>query len=142
MNPIWYSTPTIDELQARSKNSMSDFLDIHFIEIGHDYIKATMPVVDKTRQPMGLLHGGASAVLAETIGSVASVCVIDYKTKSIVGLEINCNHIRAVKDGIITATCKPFHIGKTTHVWNIEIHDEQQKLVCISRLTVMILDKK
>jgi 1,4-dihydroxy-2-naphthoyl-CoA hydrolase len=121
---------------------MSDFLDIAFMEVGSNFLKATMPVTDKTKQPIGLLHGGASAVLAETIGSVASVCVIDIKTKSIVGLELNCNHIRSAKEGLVTATCSPFHIGKTTHVWNIEIHDEQQKLVCISRLTVMILDKK
>lgn len=142
MDTIWFKIPTIEILQERSKNSMSDFLDIAFTEVGSHFLKATMPVTDKTKQPMGLLHGGASAVLAETIGSVASVCVIDIKTKSIVGLELNCNHIRSAKEGLVTATCSPFHIGKTTHVWNIEIHDEQQKLVCISRLTVMILDKK
>ena len=142
MDTIWYKVPTIEILQERSKNTKSDYLDISFTEVGSNFLKAKMPVTDKTKQPMGLLHGGASAVLAETIGSVASVCVIDIKTKSIVGLELNCNHIRSAKEGLVTATCSPFHIGKTTHVWNIEIRDEQQNLVCISRLTVMILEKK
>ena len=132
----------LDELNAHSKNTMAEFLDIKFIEIGNNFLKASMPVSPKTHQPHGLLHGGASAVLAETVGSVASWLSIDQEKQIVVGIEINCNHIRAKKSGIVTATAEPLHVGATTHVWDIKIKDEKDKLICISRLTVAVLKKK
>jgi 1,4-dihydroxy-2-naphthoyl-CoA hydrolase len=115
---------------------------MQFSEIGENYLKATMPVDHRTHQPYGLLHGGASAALAETLGSVSSALVIDQEKFICVGIEINANHIRSVRSGIVTGTCTPIHIGATTHVWDIRIHDERNKLVCISRLTVAILKKQ
>lgn len=120
---------------------MAAALDISFTEIGDNYLKAQMPVNDNSRQPYGLLHGGASAALAETIGSVASSLCIDKERYICVGIEINCNHIRGKKDGMVTATATPLHIGASTHVWDIKIHDERDKLICVSRLTVAILKK-
>ena len=138
-----WNNPHIDlsELNKLSENTMGQVLDIQFTEIGPDHLKATMPVCSKTHQPYGLLHGGASAALAETIGSVASSLVIDRDKQICVGIEINCNHIRGKKDGIVTATATPLHVGASTHVWDIKINDEQDKLVCVSRLTVAILKK-
>lgn len=133
--------PLLDELNALSNNTMAAALDISFTEIGDNYLKAQMPVNDNSRQPYGLLHGGASAALAETIGSVASSLCIDKERYICVGLEINCNHIRGKKDGMVTATATPLHIGASTHVWDIKIHDERDKLICVSRLTVAILKK-
>ncbi len=121
---------------------MSEHLGINFTEIGDKFLKATMPVDHRTNQPYGLLHGGASATLAETLGSVCSALVIDHANFICVGLEINANHIRSAKDGVVTGTCTPIHIGSTTHVWDIRIHDEKNKLVCVSRLTVAILKRK
>ncbi len=139
---IWFKTYTVEDLKKRSKDSMSDFLEIEFLEIGADFLKAKMPVINKTKQPYGFLHGGASVVLAETLGSICSMMSIDTNQFNIVGLEINANHIRGVKEGFVYANCTPIHIGKSTHVWNIHIEDEVQKTVCVSRLTVMILNKK
>jgi 1,4-dihydroxy-2-naphthoyl-CoA hydrolase len=129
-------------LNKQSANTMAEFLDIKFTEIGENHLKATMPVNAKTHQPYGLLHGGASAVLAETVGSVASSLTIDPEKQICVGIEINCNHLRGKKDGIVTATAEPLHIGATTHVWDIKIRDENERLICVSRLTVAILKKK
>jgi 1,4-dihydroxy-2-naphthoyl-CoA hydrolase len=143
MITIWKSSKTdLDELNDHAKNTMADLLDIKFTEIGDNYLKATMPVGPKTHQPYGLLHGGASAALAETVGSVASWLAIDRAKQICVGIEINCNHIRAKKNGLVTAIAEPLHIGATTHVWDIKIRDEKEKLVCVSRLTVAILKKK
>jgi 1,4-dihydroxy-2-naphthoyl-CoA hydrolase len=114
---------------------------IDWVAIGDDYLKMSMPVDDRTKQPYGLLHGGASCALAETIGSIASQCVIDPDKFICVGIEINANHVRSAREGQVTATCTPLHIGASTHVWDIKIHDEREKLVCISRLTVAILKK-
>jgi len=140
--PIWKEPyATLDELNLLSDKTMAAVLDIRFVEIGDDFLQATMPVNDNTRQPYGLLHGGASAALAETVGSVAASLCIDRKKQICVGLDINCNHIRGKKNGLVTATAKPLHIGATTHVWEIKITDEQEKLVCISRLTMAILKK-
>ncbi|RXK85573.1 hotdog fold thioesterase [Filimonas effusa] len=139
---IWFKEElSLDDFTALGRNTLAEVLGMRFSEIGPDYLKLTMPVNDRTRQPYGLLHGGASAALAETAGSVASAMVIDLGKFSCVGLEINANHIRGVRDGIVTATCQPLHLGKQTHVWDIKIHDEQQRLVCISRLTVSILPR-
>jgi 1,4-dihydroxy-2-naphthoyl-CoA hydrolase len=140
---IWFrDNPALEDLKSIAINTMSSNLGIEFIELGPDYLTATMPVDERTRQPYGLLHGGASCVLAETLGSIASALIIDQERFICVGLEINANHIRSVKQGIVTGTAKPLHTGSLTHVWDIRIKDEQQKLVCISRLTVAILPKK
>jgi len=131
-----------DSLNLLRKGTMAEWMDISFSEVGNDYLRATMPVNDRTRQPYGLLHGGASAALAETVGSVASAACINPEKQVCVGIEINCNHIKGKRDGLVTATVKPLHLGATTHVWDIRITDEQNQLVCISRLTVAILAKK
>lgn len=141
MSKIWLQDCGIDELNARSKDTMGEALDMMFTEIGDDYLVMTMPVDNRTKQPYGLLHGGASAALAETIGSVASSLCINPNKQICVGIEINCNHIRGKKDGFVTAIAKPLHIGASTHVWDIKINDERGKLVCVSRLTVAILKK-
>jgi 1,4-dihydroxy-2-naphthoyl-CoA hydrolase len=124
------------------ENNLSAHLGIEFTEIGDNYIKATMPVDHRTKQPYGLLHGGASVALAETVGSYASHLVVDASKFQTVGIEINANHIRKVSSGFVTACAKPIHLGKTTHVWTIEITDESSNLVCISRLTVAVIPKK
>ncbi|HNP23771.1 MAG TPA: hotdog fold thioesterase [Panacibacter sp.] len=140
---IWFNKEqTLAGFDHWNKHTMGEHLGMRYIEIGDDYLKATMPVDHRTRQPYGLLHGGASAALAETLGSVASALVIDPRKFMCVGIEINANHVRGVKEGIVTGTCTPIHIGASTHVWDIRIHDERNKLVCISRLTVAILKKK
>ncbi|MEN9686334.1 MAG: hypothetical protein RLZZ28_2120 [Bacteroidota bacterium] len=124
------------------KNTMGDHLGIKFIELGPDYLKATMPVDHRTKQPYGLLHGGASVALAETIGSIGAALVIDQEKFICVGQEINANHLRGVREGFVTAITRPVHIGSSSHVWEIKIYDETERLVCISRLTVAILQKK
>lgn len=139
---MWKSPqPDLVQLNALSPGTMAEALSIVFTEIGENYLKATMPVNDNTRQPYGLLHGGASAALAETIGSVAASLCIDKERYMCVGLEINCNHVRGKKDGVVTATATPMHLGASTHVWDIRINDERDKPVCISRLTMAILKK-
>ena len=140
--PIWYDpTITPDQLNPLSKGTMGEHLGIVLTEIGEDFLKGTMPVDHRTRQPYGLLHGGASVALAETLGSVASAFVVDRSKYDCVGLEINANHVRGVRAGFVTGIARPVHLGKTTHVWDIRIHDEREKLVCISRLTVAIIRK-
>lgn len=140
---IWYTEKfTLDDVKELGKNNMAEHVGIEFTEIGENYLGGRMPVDQRTNQPYGLLHGGASCVLAETLGSIASALVIDKSRFICVGLEINANHVRGVRAGYVTGTARPLHLGKTTHVWDIKIHDEQQKLVCVSRLTVAILPKK
>ena len=141
--PIWFDpSVTVPQLQQLATNTMGAHLGIEFTEIGENFLKARMPVDDRTRQPYGLLHGGASATLAETLGSVASAYVIDMKQYYCVGLEINANHIRPAREGFVYGTAIPLHLGRTTHVWDIRIYDAQEKLVCVSRLTVAILKKQ
>jgi 1,4-dihydroxy-2-naphthoyl-CoA hydrolase len=136
---IWKNPIDINLLNTMSQQTMSAHLGIEIIEIGDDFIKATMPVDHRTKQPMGLLHGGASAVLSETLGSIAGLIAAgEYGKYSVVGLEINANHLKSAKSGIVTGICKPIKIGKTIHVWNTEIYDESEDLVCTSRLTVMV----
>lgn len=143
MKTIWHSLNiSLDQLNENGSDTMGSCLGMEFTEIGPDYLRAMMPVDNRTRQPYGLLHGGASAALAETVGSVASALIIDPEKQICVGLEINANHIRGVRDGYVHAIAKPLHIGGTTHVWDIRITDDNEKLVCISRLTVAILPKK
>ncbi len=121
--------------------TLGSYLGMEWVELGEDFLKMRMPVDHRTIQPYGYLHGGASCALAETIGSLASHLVIDADKYICVGLEINANHVRIAKQGMVTATCMPLHLGRTTHVWDIKIHDEAQKLVCVSRHTVAILKK-
>lgn len=143
MPAIWFNKDfPLDRLNAMSAGTMGEHLGIRFSEIGDNFLKATMPVDARTKQPYGLLHGGASVALAETLGSVASSLVLDTSLFLCVGLEINANHIRAVKEGIVTGTATPLHLGSSTHVWEISIHDEKGRLVCVSRLTVAVLKRK
>ena len=122
-------------------NTMADHLGLELTEIGENYLKGRLPVDHRTKQPYGLLHGGASAVLAETLGSVASALVIDQTQYNCVGIEINANHLRGVREGFVTGIATPLHTGKTTHVWEIKIYDDNEKLICASRLTVAIIKK-
>ncbi|WP_026630974.1 hotdog fold thioesterase [Dyadobacter alkalitolerans] len=132
---------TLDALHSFSQNTISNHLGIEFTEIGNDYITARMPVDKRTHQPFGILHGGASVVLAETLGSIASfLCLPDPEKQHAVGLEINANHIRSARAGFVYGTVRPIHLGRTTHIWDIQITNEERKLVCISRLTVAIVN--
>jgi 1,4-dihydroxy-2-naphthoyl-CoA hydrolase len=140
---IWHKKDiTLGQITPLGKGTMSEHLGIEFTEVGEQTLKGRMPVDNRTRQPYGLLHGGASCVLAETLGSVASALVIDPQKYICVGLEINANHIRGVREGYVTGIASPLHIGSTTHVWDIKIYDEKEKLVCVTRLTVAILEKR
>ncbi len=136
---IWKKNINLNEINNSLANTMSEFLDIRIIDVGDDFIAATMPVNKKTIQPFGILHGGASVVLAETIGSVAANLCLDNNSYS-VGLEINANHIKSVNGGIVNAITKPVHIGRSTQVWDIKIKQDE-KLTCISRLTTAVLRK-
>ena len=140
---IWFNKNLkLEDLQNLQSNTMSTLLEMEWTEVGPDYLRLRMPVNHKTKQPYGLLHGGASCALAETIGSIGSFLVVDSEKKLCVGLEINANHIRSARDGFVTATTKPLHLGNTTHVWDIRIEDDNNNLICISRLTVAIIEKK
>jgi 1,4-dihydroxy-2-naphthoyl-CoA hydrolase len=141
-NMLFRSKPDLDFLNKMGQNTMVEHLGIKFTVVGDDYLEATMPVTDKTKQPLGLLHGGANVVLAETLGSVAGMLVIDPTEQFCVGLEINANHLKSVRDGVVTGIVKPIHIGKNTQVWEIKIHTSEKKLSCISRLTLAVLEKK
>ena len=138
---IWFGkTPTIEEAQATQDGLLSPHLGIRFTEWGDDFLRGTMPVVPHTRQPMGYLHGGASLAMAETLGSVAANFVVDRNKQRCLGQEINANHLRPVSDGLVTGTARPFHIGARSHVWSIEIRDPSERLVCVSRLTMAVVD--
>lgn len=136
---IWRSPMTLDELNASRAGTLNVHLGIEFIEIGADFIRGTMPVDDRTRQPYGLLHGGASVALAETLGSTGATMCIDVKEYQCVGQEINANHVRGARGGFVTGTARPVHVGGRTQVWVIDIVNEAGKLVCTSRLTVAIV---
>jgi 1,4-dihydroxy-2-naphthoyl-CoA hydrolase len=133
---------TTESLNKLSANTMVTHLGIEFTLIGDDFIEAKMPVDARTQQPLGLLHGGASVTLAETLGSVAATCCIDRNTQYCVGLDINANHVKSAKSGYVFGTTRPIHIGKRTHVWEIKIVNEQKELICISRITMAIIDKR
>lgn len=138
---IWKHKLTIEGLQSTCVNTLVDHLGIEFTRIGEDFIEAKMPVDKRTFQPMRLLHGGASVALAETLGSVASVgCIEDISKHAPVGVEINANHIRSGRSGFVYGIVKPIKIGRRMHVWEIKIRDEQEKLLCVSRLTVSIIE--
>ena len=139
--PIWHTAATPDQINRLAPNTIAEHIGIEFTEVGKDYLKARMPVDDRTVQPARILHGGASVVLAETLGSVAAYLCIDPSKKTAVGLEINANHVRSVRDGYVTGTVTPLHLGSSTHIWQINIHDARQRLVCTARITMAILDK-
>ena len=138
---IWVVSATVEMLNQTRKLTLVDYLGIEFVDIGDDYLSAKMPVDRRTIQPFGMLHGGASAALAETLGSVAGNLCVDQNKKACVGLEINANHIRPVDSGFVYGVAKPVHLGSSTQVWEIQIRNEENELVCISRLTLAVLDK-
>ncbi len=139
---LFNSDVTLQALNAMSANTMVEHLGIVFTRIGEDFIEATMPVDNRTHQPLGLLHGGASVALAETLGSVAAYCCVDQQKQYCVGLDINANHVRSIRSGVVTGRTTPIHIGKRTQVWEIRITNEQEELLCISRITMAVIDKR
>ncbi|HEY6503897.1 MAG TPA: hotdog fold thioesterase [Chitinophagaceae bacterium] len=141
--PIWFKKDlSVNDIKPLGNGTMEEHIGIEWTEIGDNYLKAKMPVDNRTRQPYGLLHGGASCVLAETIGSAASAMVVDHTKFVCVGLEINANHVRSATEGFVTAVATPLHLGGNTHVWDIKIYDQIEKLVCVSRLTVAVIPRK
>jgi|SRR6185312_11184845 len=130
---------SLEELNKMRKNTMLDVLGIEVTGIGEDYLEATMPVDARTHQVYGILHGGASVVLAETLGSMGGMLTVDPTRFYCVGLDINANHIKAVRSGIVKGTARPIHTGRSTQVWHIEIKTEEEELVCISRLTLAVV---
>ena len=141
---LWKQPATPEGLNALNLNTMPEHMGILITEVGPDYLTATMPVSERTVQPFRILHGGASVVLAESLGSIASMlCIEDLTAYTPVGLEINANHLKNVREGgLVTGTCRPIRVGRTVHVWNIEIRDERGDLSCISRLTVSIVPRR
>lgn len=138
---IWFKDYTVEEINPVFQKFMTGFLNIQATELRDDMLIASMPVSDKVKQPFGILHGGASVVLAESVGSIASNLIIDPEHLVGVGMEVNANHLRSVAAGTIYAYCRPLHIGKKSHVWDIKIKDENGLLICVSRLTVAIINK-
>jgi 1,4-dihydroxy-2-naphthoyl-CoA hydrolase len=138
---IWRTQTSVEQLQAHVRNTLVDTIGIRVTEIGPDFVRATMPVDPRTHQPMGVLHGGASVALAETVGSLAANLCVDQALHICMGQEINANHLRPVSSGVVTATARAYHIGSRSQVWHIEIRDEREKLVCVSRLTMAVVDR-
>jgi len=126
-------------INAHARNSLVAHLGIELTEVGDDWLRGTMPVDARTHQPFGILHGGASVALAETLGSMAGNLTVDTSKEMVVGLEINANHLRAVREGVVTGTARALHVGRTTQVWEIRIENEQGKLVCVSRITLAVV---
>jgi 1,4-dihydroxy-2-naphthoyl-CoA hydrolase len=135
---IWKRTATVESLTAFSTNTATEHLGIEFLEVGDDFITARVPVDKRTCQPYGLLHGGVSVVLAETLGSCAAACATPEGTR-VVGLDINANHLRGATSGWVTGVARPVHMGRTTHVWQIDMSDDAGRLTCVSRITMAIL---
>ena len=135
---IWFDKPTLEVMNAVEENTLTSHLGIEFVEMGDDYLVATMPVDARTKQPKGRLHGGASAVLAETIGSAASSRVVDMEASMIAGIQVEATHVRGVKDGIVRGTGRPLHLGRTMHVWDVRIVNEAGELVSAAKLTVAV----
>ena len=139
---IWKNTFTLEDLNAIAKQTMVEHLGMEFTEIGDDYLKARMPVDERTKQPAGLLHGGANAALAETLGSMAGNMCVDYEKFHVVGVEINANHLRPVVAGFVEGIARPIKLGLTMQVWEIKIYDQRERLTCISRLTLAVVKKR
>jgi 1,4-dihydroxy-2-naphthoyl-CoA hydrolase len=140
--PIWYGNPNLASLRAAVNDTLVTHLGIELVGITDHQMTARMPVDARTRQPYGILHGGASVALAETLGSAASALCVDPDRYKVSGIEVNANHIRAVSGGWIHGCCQPLHIGRSMHVWDIRLHDDSGKLVCIARLTVAVLEHR
>lgn len=138
---IWRTTATPEELNERGSRTMPGYLGIRVTEIGPDFLRASMPVNEHTHQPFGVLHGGASVALAETVGSLAAMLCVD-PNYMVLGQDINANHLRSISSGLVIATARPFHLGRSSHVWHIEIRDEQERLVCVSRLTMAVVERR
>lgn len=141
MSKMWFKDYTLEEVNSIFHKFMTGYLGIQATELRDDMLIASMPITDKVKQPFGILHGGASVVLAESVGSIASNLIIDSHNLVGVGMEVNANHLKSVADGTLYAYCAPFHIGKKSHVWDIKIKNEKDILICISRLTVAIIEK-
>jgi len=140
---VWFDKElSLEKLRSFDTDTMNKLIGIEWTEVGDNFLKAKMPVDNRTKQAYGILHGGASCVLAETIGSVGSAMIIDHSKFYCAGIEINANHIRSARDGWVTGIAIPLHLGSSTHVWDIKIIDEKEKLVCVSRLTVAIILRK
>lgn len=138
---IWFESFPVEVAQRMAADCLIEHLGIEIVEAGNDYLKGRMPVDQRTKQPGGVLHGGASVVLAETLASWAATFAVDRARSYCVGLEVNANHIRAAKDGFVNGVARPVHLGRTTQVWEIRISDDRDRLVCISRITMAVLDK-
>jgi 1,4-dihydroxy-2-naphthoyl-CoA hydrolase len=139
---IWTTQPTLEVLNSFSEGTLARHIGIEFTEFGDDYITARMPVDQRTVQPYGILHGGASATLAETLGSMAGALCVDVEKKIVVGLELNCNHVRSMREGFVYGTARPLHLGSSTQIWDIRISSSQGKLVCVARLTLAVLNRQ
>ncbi len=140
--PIWKQPTDLARINGWSANTMMETLGIRLTAIGDDWLQGTMPVDHRTHQPFGLLHGGASVVLAETLGSTAALLTLDPTREVAVGLDINANHVRGVRSGSVTGTARMLHLGRTTQVWEIRIESEEGALVCISRLTMAVVPSR
>lgn len=138
---IWKQSTDLGRINAWNHNTLVEHLGMRVTEIGADYVRGTMPVDARTRQPFGLLHGGASVALAESLGSLAGNLCLDLATEMAIGLDINANHVRAATAGVVTGTARSLHLGRTTQVWEIRIEDERARLVCISRLTLAVVPR-
>lgn len=138
---IWFKKFMPEDLNKRGENTLADFLGIKFTEVGEDRLVATMPANERTKQPMGIVHGGANVVLAETIASTGANAVVDLEKYYCVGLEINANHIRSVREGLVTGIARPIHLGRTTQIWQIDIFNEAGKQTCVSRMTAAVVSR-
>lgn len=138
---IWFKQFTVDDLNQRSENTLAEFLGIKFTSVGDDSMTATMPATARTKQPIGIVHGGANVVLAETIASTAANAVVDLEKYYCVGLEINANHIRSVREGLVTGIARPVHLGRTTQVWHIDLYNDAGKITCVSRMTASVVSR-
>lgn len=139
---IWKQSIDLERINAWNKNTLVEYLDIKVTEIGEDHVRGTMPVDARTIQPFGLLHGGASVALAESLGSLGANLVLDVDKEMAIGLDTNANHVRAAISGVVIGTARPLHIGRSTQVWEIRIEDEDANLVCISRLTMAVVRRR
>ncbi|MCO6360944.1 hotdog fold thioesterase [Roseivirga pacifica] len=139
---MFHKEATVEAINAMGKNTLTEHIGIEITEVGNDYLVGKMPVDHRTHQPMGLLHGGASVVLAETLGSIAATLTLDLSKQYAVGLEINANHIKGVRDGFVYGKASPIHVGKKTQVWEIRMTNQEGQITCISRITMAVIDKK
>jgi 1,4-dihydroxy-2-naphthoyl-CoA hydrolase len=139
---IWKQSTDLDRVNAWNRNTLVEHLGMRVTEIGEDFVRGTMPVDARTKQPFGLLHGGASVALAESLGSLAGNLVLDAEKEIAVGLDINANHVRAATSGVVTGTARILHLGRSTQVWEIRIEDEHSQLICISRLTMAVVPRR